>query len=200
MSVRTLTPPASTGGGGLDEAEVTAIVDTSIANHAAAADPHAGYQKESEKDAAGGYAGLSGSTKLAGAQQTYGSGSNTACEGNDSRLSDARTPTAHKTSHQDGGGDEISVAGLSGLLADGQTPLAHDIITAHNGFPGGTSNFLRADGTFAAPTAVAGDLDMPETGSLTIATAKYHITAVRHSATGSQRITVQGTGRWRLQN
>jgi len=33
--------------------------------------------------------------------------------------------TAHKTSHQDGGSDEISVAGLSGLLADGQTPLAH---------------------------------------------------------------------------
>jgi hypothetical protein len=34
-------------------------------------------------------------------------------------------PKAHKTSHQDGGADEISVAGLSGLLADGQTPLAH---------------------------------------------------------------------------
>jgi len=35
------------------------------------------------------------------------------------------TPTAHKTSHQDGGSDEISVTGLAGLLADGQTPLAH---------------------------------------------------------------------------
>lgn len=34
-------------------------------------------------------------------------------------------PGAHKTSHQDGGSDEISVAGLSGLLADAQTPLAH---------------------------------------------------------------------------
>jgi len=34
--------------------------------------------------------------------------------------SDARTPTAHNTSHEDGGGDEISVAGLSGQLADGQ--------------------------------------------------------------------------------
>lgn len=32
---------------------------------------------------------------------------------------------AHATSHQDGGTDEISVAGLSGLLADAQTPLAH---------------------------------------------------------------------------
>lgn len=34
-------------------------------------------------------------------------------------------PTAHKTTHDNGGADEISVAGLSGLLADGQTPLAH---------------------------------------------------------------------------
>jgi hypothetical protein len=43
----------------------------------------------------------------------------------DSRLSDARTPTSHASSHQNGGGDEMSVAGLSGLLADAQTPLAH---------------------------------------------------------------------------
>lgn len=37
----------------------------------------------------------------------------------------ARPPTAHKASHQVGGGDEISVAGLSGELADNQTPKAH---------------------------------------------------------------------------
>jgi len=40
-------------------------------------------------------------------------------------LADAQNPTAHATSHQNGGTDEINVAGLSGLLADGQTPLAH---------------------------------------------------------------------------
>ncbi len=39
--------------------------------------------------------------------------------------SDPRTPTAHAATHENGGGDEISVAGLSGLLADGQTPLSH---------------------------------------------------------------------------
>lgn len=39
---------------------------------------------------------------------------------NDPRLSDARTPTAHAASHENGGGDEISVAGLSGVLADPQ--------------------------------------------------------------------------------
>lgn len=43
-----------------------------------------------------------------------------AVQGNDSRLSNSRTPTAHASSHQDGGSDEISVTGLSGLLADAQ--------------------------------------------------------------------------------
>lgn len=35
------------------------------------------------------------------------------------------TPAAHKTAHENGGADEISVLGLSGLLADAQTPTAH---------------------------------------------------------------------------
>ena len=34
-------------------------------------------------------------------------------------------PKAHKTSHENAGGDEISVAGLSGELADDQPPKAH---------------------------------------------------------------------------
>jgi len=34
-----------------------------------------------------------------------------------------QAPTAHKTSHENGGGDEISVAGLSGVLADPQPPI-----------------------------------------------------------------------------
>ena len=34
-------------------------------------------------------------------------------------------PDAHKTSHQDGGTDELSIAGLSGRAADAQPPLAH---------------------------------------------------------------------------
>lgn len=32
---------------------------------------------------------------------------------------------SHASTHQNGGGDEINVAGLSGLLADAQTPTAH---------------------------------------------------------------------------
>lgn len=41
-------------------------------------------------------------------------------QGNDARLSNSRVPTAHASSHQDGGSDEISVTGLSGLLGDPQ--------------------------------------------------------------------------------
>jgi hypothetical protein len=40
-------------------------------------------------------------------------------------LADGQTALAHASTHENGGADEISVAGLSGLLADGQTPLTH---------------------------------------------------------------------------
>ncbi len=95
-------------------------------------------------------------------------------------------PAAHAASHQNGGGDEISVAGLSGVLADPQTPAAHasshqsgggdaiklddlaapddntdlDASTTKHGLlkklPGGTVNFLRADGAFAEPPGSGG--------------------------------------------
>jgi hypothetical protein len=39
----------------------------------------------------------------------------------------SRTPTAHVTSHQNGGGDEMNVGGLSGTLADPQTAAAHNL-------------------------------------------------------------------------
>jgi hypothetical protein len=50
-------------------------------------------QLTSEKNAANGYAGLDGTSKLTGSQQTYGTVANTACEGNDARLSDSRAPS-----------------------------------------------------------------------------------------------------------
>ena len=64
-------------------------------------------------------------SSLSGIPATFapiiGAGGTQACAGNDSRLSDARTPTQH------------SITG------------------AEHSFPGGTTTFLRADGTFAAP-------------------------------------------------
>ncbi len=81
------------------------LLDSGIATSAIS-----GKQDVSEKNQANGYAGLSGSSKLTGAQQVYGTAANTACEGDDTRLSNARTPTAHAASHQNGGGDEVALA------------------------------------------------------------------------------------------
>ena len=63
-----------------------------VAAHAAAADPHTGYQKESEKAAANGYASLDGSVKIPIAQIPTGSTGTTVAIGNDCRLSDSRPP------------------------------------------------------------------------------------------------------------
>lgn len=61
--------------------------------------------------------GTTGSVTL---NVVYGTSSGTAAQGNDARLSDARTPTSHAASHENGGSDELDVEGLSGVLADPQ--------------------------------------------------------------------------------
>jgi hypothetical protein len=56
----------------------------------------------------------------------YGTTSGTACQGSDSRLSDARVPTAHASSHASGGSDAISIAAsqiTSGTLAAARLPV-----------------------------------------------------------------------------
>lgn len=50
---------------------------------------------------------------------------NTLIDVDDSGLTTASAFATHASRHENGGADEVSVAGLSGLLADGQTPLAH---------------------------------------------------------------------------
>lgn len=93
---------------------------------------------------------------------------------------------AHASTHENGGSDEINVGGLSGVLADAQNPTTHasshqsggadsiklddlatpddntdlDATTGRHGLlpklGGGTANFLRADGTWAAPGSGGG--------------------------------------------
>jgi hypothetical protein len=52
-----------------------------------------------------------------------GAGAAQAVAGNDARLTNARTPTAHKASHEKGGLDEINLAGMLGVLANPQPPI-----------------------------------------------------------------------------
>lgn len=77
----------------------------------------------------------------------YGSGANTVTQGNDARLSDARTPTAHATSHKHGGSDEVSTATpaanaipkadasgkLDAWITDATTSVKGKVLLAANG-------------------------------------------------------------------
>lgn len=68
-----------------------------------------------------------------------------AVQASDTRLSDARTPTAHKTSHQSGGSDEINVGGLLGVLANPQPPIIGT--TSTTAIAGNDSRVLNAEQT-----------------------------------------------------
>jgi hypothetical protein len=90
-----------------------------------------------------------GSNKLAVGWLPTGTTSSTVCIGNDSRLSDARTPVAHAASHQSGGGDAINVGGLSGVLSDPQ--VANKIATS--GTPVTVSSTAPSAGQYLVATS-----------------------------------------------
>lgn len=171
-----------------------------VTAHVAAGDPHTQYQKESEKSAASGYASLDSGTKVPISELPTGSGATTVCIGNDARLSDARTPTAHATSHKSGGSDAIK---LDELAAPTDISTLNADQTKHGlmqKYPGGSTTFLRADGSFAAPTASVADPN-PQSytpGSFTVATGKYVILCKRLQLTGAQRAAAEGTSRIRI--
>lgn len=100
--------------------------------------------------------GLSGGGDLS-ANRTlsvvYGVTSGTACQGNDSRLTDARTPTSHGSTHGSAGSDPIPAGGLSqaqvaNLTTDlaGKVPTTRQVISG-TGLTGGGN--LTADRTLA---------------------------------------------------
>jgi|GEM_PF-6254648 len=76
--------------------------------------------------------------------------------GTDTRLSDARTPSAHASSHKSGGTDAVK---LDELAAPTDVTTLNATTGAHGLLPklgGGTTNFLRADGTWNAPAGGGG--------------------------------------------
>lgn len=97
---------------------------------------------------------------------TYGSSANTICQGDDSRLSDARTPTSHASTHQSGGGDAIKLDDLA--APDDTTDL--DVSTLKHGLcpkaPDEAKQVLLGTGAFG----VIPDIN-PRVGS----TVKYYI-------------------------
>lgn len=94
-------------------------------------------------------------------------------------------------------GKAASTTKLDDLAApDDNTDL--DASTSTHGlmkkYPGGSTNFLREDGTFAAPAA--GDLDSVLTASSTIAANKVRTIGGRLTISdGGGRLTIADTGR-----
>lgn len=148
-SGRTLVPLVSaTGGGdaetldGIDSTgfELAGASAAAVAAHVALGDPHTQYLTAAEGDAA--FLTPAEGAALITAHEAAGNPHPvylTDAEGDALFLTPAEADAAfsallHAAQHQNGGGDEISVAGLSGLLADAQTPVAH--ATSHQ--PGGS--------------------------------------------------------------
>jgi hypothetical protein len=107
-------------------------------------------------------AGLSGGGTLASnvsVEVLFGTLTDTVCEGNDARLSNARTPTSHGSTHGSAGSDPIPAAGLAqsqvaNLTTDLAAKAANSIVlTAGTGLTGGGD--LTASRTFAVSFGTA---------------------------------------------
>lgn len=82
---------------------------------------------------------------------TFGTTANTICQGNDSRLSNDRTPTSHATSHMAGGGDNIKLDALAppdDVTTLNATTSAHGLLRKLSGL---ASQYLRGDGEWSVP-------------------------------------------------
>jgi hypothetical protein len=138
----------------------------------------------SARGAAGGVASLDGSTLVPIGELPLGTTSSTVTVGNDSRLSDARTPTAHAASHASGGGDPVTPVAIGALA------------TTARGTAGGVASL---DGSTLVPVAQlpvgtgAGTVAAGNDGRFTDArTPTAHATS--HASGGSDPVTPAAIG------
>lgn len=152
-------------------------VTSAVTAHTAAADPHGDRAyadtglatKVPTSRAVSAGSGLTGGGDLS-ADRTivadFGTGAGKVTEGNDSRLSDARTPTSHASSHASDGSDPLTLAQsqITGLTSDLalKAPLASPTLT----------------GVPTAPTAP------PGTDSTQIATTAFVLANAPSSSSG----------------
>lgn len=123
----------------------------------------------------------------------FGTGAGTFCQGNDSRLSDARTPTAHATSHQSGGSDAVKLDDLA--APDDNTDLnasasAHGLLRKLSNV---STEFLNGQGNWVTPSgSVFGSdpqLEVSEgTSTTTSSTMQDKVTLTTPALTGTYRV------------
>lgn len=101
---------------------------------------------DSQLDQASGVAALDSGRKIAIARLPTGATGTTVPLGNDARFSDARTPTAHHTTHSTGGSDPIAPADIGAATAAGLT-------TANTNIATNTTNIATNTSAIASNTA-----------------------------------------------
>ncbi len=129
----------------------------------------------------------------------FGSTAGTVCQGNDSRLSNARTPTTHGSTHGSAGSDPIPAGGLSqAQVANLTTDLAGKVptsrtITAGSGLTGGGD--LSANRTLAvdfAPSGAGSSTQAVMGTDSRLSNARTPTThATSHGALGSDPVTLE---------
>lgn len=121
----------------------------------------------------------------------FGSIAGKVCEGNDSRLSDARTPTAHAASHAAAGSDPITLSQsqITNLTTDLAAKVASTRqVTAGTGLTGGGD--LSADRTFAVAFGTTGSEACVGNDSRLSDARTPTSHAASHAAAGSDPITI----------
>jgi hypothetical protein len=111
---------------------------------------------------------------------TFGTGANTFCQGNDSRLSDSRTPTSHASTHVAAGGDAITIS--ESQVTNLTTDLGNKV-TANVAITGATNTKITYDskGLVTSGTSLA-TTDIPSLDAAKISSGVFDIARIPASA------------------